>query len=390
MRLLKLVDGFELFHLVDFDADEVPDYAILSHTWGPKRDEISLQDIQHNVAHIKSSYSKLQFCAQCLRKHSLQYIWVDSCCIDQSNSVELMTAINSMFRYYQNASICFVYLADVSGFDASRNPVEESVWHAGFGNSRWFKRGWTLQELLAPETVEFYTQDGRFLGTKHDLGTQIQGITSIPVLAIRGSTLTKFSVPERLSWAVGRETKLEEDRAYSLLGIFEVSLSVIYGEGRINAMRRLRAEIETRERQRAEDLYRRSVKDGTSIGAAFERLEPIAEPRTSPSKVQDLLDQVIGSISTLVPPLKAICNGIIIPEWIGVHNERCSSLYTQLRSSGCQRPRSMDFNPPFRTARTSCGGLWTFHYQLFRVELNLLPLLSESDVIDFHLTSGEN
>jgi hypothetical protein len=147
-----------------------------------------------------------------------------------------------MFRWYQEAAKCYVYLSDVS----THNPDENNhfSWESAFRKSRWFTRGWTLQELIAPVSVEFFSREGKRLGDKKSLEQQVHEITGIPINALQGSPLSHFSVPERISWVNHRETKRKEDKAYSLMGIFDVYMSLIYGEGRERAFRRLQEEIE--------------------------------------------------------------------------------------------------------------------------------------------------
>ena len=145
-----------------------------------------------------------------------------------------------MFRWYRKAAICYVYLTDVSTNDQTGLSLQP--WGAAFRNSRWFTRGWTLQELIAPPSVEFFCSNGNRLGDKKSLEGQLHKITGIPVSALQGSPLSEFSFDERISWAQIRETKREEDKAYSLLGIFDTSMPVIYGEGKENALCRLNRE----------------------------------------------------------------------------------------------------------------------------------------------------
>ncbi|KAK5633448.1 hypothetical protein RRF57_009162 [Xylaria bambusicola] len=224
--------------------DDIPPYAILSHTWGP--DEVLFTDLTNaqNRWYQKAGYAKIQFCAKQARRHGLQYFWVDSCCIDKSDSIELQTAINSMFRWYRDAKICYVYLSDVSSSTAISTQDGVAAWETAFQDSRWFTRGWTLQELIAPNAVEFYSKEGTWLGEKQSLVPQLRDITRIPARALRGAPLSDFTIAEREAWARGRQTKYEEDMAYSLLGIFDVHMPLIYGEGRQNAQKRLREEVE--------------------------------------------------------------------------------------------------------------------------------------------------
>jgi hypothetical protein len=214
---------------------EVPRYAILSHTWGD--DEVLYQDFVGNTAKGRAGFSKLMFCAEQARRNALDYFWVDTCCIDKSSSAELQEAINSMFQWYGNAARCFVYLSDVQA------SVRQGDISRAFRASRWFTRGWTLQELLAPAAVEFFTSDGIRIGGKMGLTQEIHEITGISVSALQGRHLSEFSVEERFKWAQTRVTTRGEDSAYCLLGIFNIHMPLIYGEGASSAMKRLREEI---------------------------------------------------------------------------------------------------------------------------------------------------
>ena len=156
----------------------------------------------------------------------------------------LSEAIISMFRWYHNAARCYVYLPDISRPAFNVNDKRNQLpYELAFRKSRWFTRGWTLQELLAPASVEFFSKDWEQLGDKKSLERLIHKITGIPVRALQGSPLSNFSVTERLLWAEKRETTREEDKAYSLLGVFNIQIPVLYGEGRENAFKRLREEI---------------------------------------------------------------------------------------------------------------------------------------------------
>ena len=237
MRLLQSDDDGNL-RLTHFFDDDIPEYAILSHSWGPE--EVTFRDLTDGTSKVKASYGKIQFCGELARRDALQYFWVDTCCIDPSNSIELAEAINSMFRWYQNAAQCYVYLSDVLFRDGDQQEVS---WECAFRSSRWFTRSWSLQELLAPSSVKFFTNEGKLLGDKISRAQIIHEITGIPVQALRGEPLSHFSVEERFSWAATRKATRAEDWAYSLVGIFDVFLPIIYGEGRENAIRRLRKEI---------------------------------------------------------------------------------------------------------------------------------------------------
>jgi len=243
MRLLSSnADGS--FSLTGFIGNDIPSYAILSHTWEADNQEVVYDDLINNLGSVKKGYKKVQFCGERAKRDGLRYFWVDSCCIDKSSSAELQTAINSMFRWYKNAAKCYVYLSDVSTNNTSQFS-DDILWESAFSKSRWFTRGWTLQELLAPHSVEFFSQDGTRLGNKDSLEDQIHKITGIAVEALQGH-LSQFSNDERRNWAANRQTTIEEDQVYCLLGIFNVYLPLIYGEGKEHAFRRLQDEIDRR------------------------------------------------------------------------------------------------------------------------------------------------
>ena len=224
-------------------TSEVPAYAILSHTWG--EEEVIFQEMETGAdmskTMNKAGWKKIQFCAKQAATDGLEYFWIDTCCIDKRNAVELSAAINSMFQWYQNAARCYVYLSDVSKPDTGAD--DQRTWEEAFRKSRWFTRGWTLQELIAPRLVDFFGSESERLGNKLSLESQLHKITSIPVKALQGNTLSNYSIEERRSWAEHRNTTIEEDGAYCLIGIFDISMALIYGEGRDKAFKRLEYEI---------------------------------------------------------------------------------------------------------------------------------------------------
>jgi len=239
IRLLQYNNDGEV-SLTTFFADKIPQkYAILSHTW--EAEEVTFEDLQNGTGTKKAGYNKIRFCGEQARRDGLQYFWVDTCCIDKSSSAELSEAINSMFRWYRESTKCYVYLLDVLRTAVN---TDDLAWESAFRKSRWFTRGWTLQELIAPISVEFFSKEGELLGDKSTLEQHVCEITGIPAKALQGSPLPNFSIAERMSWAEQRKTTCEEDKAYSLLGIFDISIPVIYGEGREKALKRLREEID--------------------------------------------------------------------------------------------------------------------------------------------------
>ncbi|KAF2729421.1 HET-domain-containing protein, partial [Polyplosphaeria fusca] len=223
----------------------LPPYAILSHTW-EEGQEITFKDIMDGTEKGKTGYNKIRLCAQQAERDGLQYFWVDTCCIDKSNPAELQKAINSMFRWYKKAEKCYVYLQDVSTMKrkvSDRDMEYRYTWEPAFRQSKWFKRGWTLQELIAPASVDFFSREWQKLGDKRLLTQQIQEVTGIPETALQGTAMFRFSAKERFSWMQSRDTTKEEDKAYALLGIFDVEMPLCYKEGYASAFKRLQEEI---------------------------------------------------------------------------------------------------------------------------------------------------
>ncbi|PVH94224.1 HET-domain-containing protein [Periconia macrospinosa] len=255
MRLLRRCDAGEFSLTEDLIGDDsIPPYAILSHTW-QEGEEVTFKDLTDGTGQDKNGYNKIRFCGQQAEHDGLNYFWVDTCCIDKSNYGELQEALNSMFRWYRKAVKCYVYLLDVS--TAKRkvsDGASEFAWEPAFRVSRWFTRGWTLQELIAPGSVEFSSREWKRLGDKRTLTQQVRKITGIPESALQGGPLPQFSINERLSWIQHRQTKLEEDKAYALLGIFGVYLAPIYGEGKVRAFKRLMDEMDKWDKC-IQDLY---------------------------------------------------------------------------------------------------------------------------------------
>jgi hypothetical protein len=164
MRLLEW-NSHGTFSQTEFVGNQIPRYAILSHTWGPDADEVTFKDITEGSGSVKVGYNKIRFCGEQAKKDGIQYFWVDTCCVDKSNNNELSEAINSMFRWYRDADRCYVYLSDVSSpaFDTN-DKFSQLPCVSAFRANRWFTRGWTLQEPLAPRSVEFFSREGNRLG----------------------------------------------------------------------------------------------------------------------------------------------------------------------------------------------------------------------------------
>ncbi|RMZ71925.1 conidial yellow pigment biosynthesis polyketide synthase [Pyrenophora seminiperda CCB06] len=253
--------------LHEFIGDNIPVYAILSHRWGVE--EVSFVEMRkpkyRENAKRKAGFNKIEKCCAQAEKDGYKWAWIDSCCIDKRSSAELTEAINSMFQWYKLSDRCYVYLSDVSGGNEAIQRLNES---------QWFTRGWTLQELLGPKTIVFFTQDWVPIGYKvnwkiyktksvssvgdakfdglntdnflphADLADKLSTITDIPVDFLIGEKSPwQACIAQRMFWASRRETTREEDRAYSLMGLFDVNMPILYGEGLEKAFTRLQNEI---------------------------------------------------------------------------------------------------------------------------------------------------
>lgn len=247
-------------------------YTVVSHVWDPVEQNVQVctsplssrtpfeahvQEVETIHASARSKFGnvledtdpllldtiraklspKIRCCCDYARAHGYPYIWIDTCCIDKTSSAELSEAINSMFAWYSLAAICYIYLSDVSASDDPAAP------DSSFRRSRWFKRGWTLQELIVPSRSIFLTRDWRKIGTKAILANIVESVTKIDIdILLHKRQLHTVSVAARMAWAAGRETTRVEDEAYCLMGVFGVRFPVIYGEGS-QAFIRLQEEI---------------------------------------------------------------------------------------------------------------------------------------------------
>lgn len=255
MRLLRVNDLSKVSLTDELADNQRPPYAILSHCWAEDNsEEVTFAEIETDIGRKKPGYKKIQFCAEQAQRDGIEYIWVDTCCIDKTNHVELSETIVSMFRWYHEAKRCYVYLPDVLIQTSHDQPNPQHDWTPSFRKSRWFTRGWTLQELLAPEVVEFFAFNGTLLGTKQTLTALINEITTIPLAALQNTPLSQFSIDEKIRWARNRQTAKIEDRAYCLLGIFEIFMPPLYGE-RDNAIKRLEEEISKRLGHRVTGIF---------------------------------------------------------------------------------------------------------------------------------------
>jgi hypothetical protein len=257
------------------NEDAIPPYAILSHTWGADDEEVTFDDLAKSAGKDKAGYKKIRLCGEQAKRDGLQHFWVDTCCINKANKAELSLAIRSMFRWYRDASRCYVYLSDLSvSPPGTGEEAMPPLWDLEFRQCKWFTHGWTLQELLAPGVVEFFSREWHRLGDRISLKTRIHEVTSIPHDVLEGAPLSQFSVDERFRWRQNRQTKLEEDAAYCLSGLFDVDIAPIYGEGTKEAFRRLQDKI----RSHAESVRKREE--------CLRDLRP-TDPRDDKKRIED-------------------------------------------------------------------------------------------------------
>ena len=251
MRLLNV-------HTFEFSKnlpDKIPRYAIASHRWFGDA-EASFKDVLKKRNTDMDGYKKVKGFAEYVKVHlpHVEWLWIDTCCINQKHGPELSEAINSMFKWYSNAEVCLAYLVDVQTVDDLES----------FKRSEWFRRGWTLPELLAPWTVVFLTKWWKVIGHKGRAGRGKSGIELCSGPSLAASIVATSGLPERvlndfeqsrgltieerLNWITGRESTKEEDKWYCLLGIFGVSMRITYGEGAVHAKERLLAKARKAER----------------------------------------------------------------------------------------------------------------------------------------------
>ncbi|KKY32015.1 putative het domain-containing protein [Diaporthe ampelina] len=270
MRLLDTttfelrLDGQEFFQ------DE--GYAILSHRWvGP---EVTFDEIAQYAPDLRDAgkqrmkspqLDKIRGACEIARKQGFRWMWIDNCCVNKSSAIEEAESINSMFKWYRDARVCITYLSDVRSGGSPNPPEYEAVLDPGANEKRhrlaeqasdrvfqrfdrdepseWFSRGWTLPELLAPRDMDFYDADWRYIGSKASLAAQIQRITGIDADYLVGARhFRRACIATKMSWAAGRATTRVEDIAYSLFGLFGITMTPRYGEGP-RAFMRLQQEL---------------------------------------------------------------------------------------------------------------------------------------------------
>lgn len=291
MRLLNT----ETLAFHDVMGEDTPPYSILSHTWDSQSQELTYQDMLDPTETVKakSGYAKLLSFVNMSRGMGFHYAWVDTCCIDKTSSAELTEAINSMYAWYRGSAICLIYLADVHDEEEdSRSTQGDAAWPK-VKHSRWFSRGWTLQELVAPKKIMFFTRDWHCISISDDT---LSDITSIPKHVLQSGVTEDISVAQKMCWASNRQTTRVEDMAYCLMGFFDVQMPLLYGEGN-KAFIRLQEEIIRRSDDQTIFLWRDP--DPDSNGSAIRGM--LARHPSEFSDCNDMIRHETLPIDTLSP-----------------------------------------------------------------------------------------
>lgn len=336
----------------------VPFYAILSHTWDRKDDEVTFEDIEDGTRDFddrsKSGFDKLRFCCEKAEQDGLLYFWIDTCCIKKSDSAELQRSLNSMFYWYRRAVRCYVLLSDVPVRIPRGGEKFDAV--EAFKHSRWFQRGWTLQELIAPNSVVFYSKEGSRLGDKQELVEAVATVTKIPIMALQGVELSRFSKKERFSWADNRKTSVPEDAAYCLLGIFNVRMYASYADGIASERKRealdelnRRIEDTSKNAQQGEDVIRiggaswcdLSRLDETKLGELDRELKGYVR-----WLVDEFPSEHVAGENLTKPSQRAGKKMEALLADFGVHYEDLSSLATTVKTWEESWARCNDRNKP--------------------------------------------
>ncbi|OAX35521.1 hypothetical protein K503DRAFT_364265 [Rhizopogon vinicolor AM-OR11-026] len=268
--------------------------VMLSHRW--EENEPLLHNIQDkNVyeLHALSGIAKSQSFCKTARDAGYRWAWIDTCCIDQTNNVEVQQSVNSMFLWYRHAALTIIYLSDVPRSSKS-GALAMSIWN---------KRGWTVQEFLAPKVVLFYQHDWTLYlddrSPNHKdcpaIMRELGDATGIDAQALGAFYPGMRGARDKLQWVSRRVTTLQEDVAYSLFGIFDVHLAVIYGEKKHNALGRLLQEVVAQ----SGDI---TCLDWVGKSSEFNSCLPAdiasygAPPSTSPSLSDDEMQALIFSL----------------------------------------------------------------------------------------------
>ena len=231
------------------DETTINHYAILSHRW--TGEEVNYVEItrlakmgreDREEIRRRDGYQKIFHSCLQAKEGGYAWLWVDTCCIDKRSSAELSEAINSMYRWYENSTVCYAYLHDVDGSSFPTEP-DTSKYPESDGWPEWFSRGWTLQEMIAPNDVRFFNKNWAHIGHKKTHAHSLAAITGVPEhILMDGLSSNRPCIAQIMSWAANRTTTRVEDRAYSLMGLLDVNMPMLYGEGK-KAFHRLQLEI---------------------------------------------------------------------------------------------------------------------------------------------------
>jgi len=280
-------------------------YAILSHTW--EKNEVTFDQYQPSEVSRNRlpGYDKIKkACVQARSKpYNLKYIWIDTCCIDKRSSSELSEAINSMWHWYALSTLCIAYLADV--------PMSELAYR--FPRSRWFTRGWTLQELIAPSDVTLFSKEWRPLGTKDSLRRDLSDAAGIPPQHLDAASALTCSTYEKMSFAAARTTTRVEDMAYCLLGLFGLTMPLLYGEG-VRAFARLQAEIVQRTHDASflawVDLRDRARRPTSSFAPNAAVYSPLAHVRSTSEGDRRPYELTNVGLHIFLPVVRSVVAGL--------------------------------------------------------------------------------
>ncbi|KAL7625908.1 hypothetical protein AAE478_005132 [Parahypoxylon ruwenzoriense] len=342
---MRLIDVNTLKLKEFISASSAPPYAILSHTWESDQ-EVTFQEWEQprkqeqkrdSVVRHKTGFAKIIGACRRAKQDGLGFLWCDTNCIDKTSSAELSEAINSMFRWYRDSTVCYAYLADV------KKGVEDL-----FAKSRWFTRGWTLQELLAPGTVMFFDGNWSALGDRKELAGMISDVTRIHIGVLKGrETIRDYSIAQRMSWAADRQTSREEDIAYCLLGIFDVNMPLLYGEG-VEAFTRLQGEIikvSADQSILAWDLQHTDTRPWTSALASSPAGFRFCGSIARSDKIQPTAYSITNlGISVSLALIKTLVGGVV---FVGLNcaRELCREAKHSKLPGGIQTPRTLATGP---------------------------------------------
>ncbi|KAK7443543.1 hypothetical protein VKT23_015716 [Stygiomarasmius scandens] len=237
----RLIDTYSL-KLVEFgNAEIIPSYAILSHRWVQGEEVLYAEFLQSQdgggkFSKPKEGYRKIEAACRQAREDGIRFIWIDTCCVEQGNHVDVAANITSMYGYYQNAKVCYVYLADIEKHDMFNKEDRLGIHQ----RSEWLYRGWTLQELIAPRTVVFFNKHWERIGDKYKLREKLYEVTAVPSLVLSGKQpVQNVDVLTRMSWSFSRRTTKIQDGAYCLQGLLGVSIEPNYDESSLASFNRL-------------------------------------------------------------------------------------------------------------------------------------------------------